>query len=304
MYQRPLFVACFGLSGVLAALLSSRSVVAAEVCDTRHSNQDLQAQLDKGEATFVALDDQGFDAALHEANLVVRCLSEPIAPVLATRLHWMNGLQLYLQEDPQRAAFALAAARTGQGLYVLSSAVLPKGHELWSLYENQTAEPVLKEQPPPKDGVLLFDGEESTARPADRATVVQLRLSDASIKLSRYVLPGQGLPDYGAEVVSPEVEQGHGGGVTLGTGTAGRVRRRALNPWLAAGAGLAAAGAATAFLLADDARDRFVLDDPGYSFEDLQAMQNQANRRGTAGVALGLGAAGLGVSAAFVGVWQ
>jgi hypothetical protein len=134
--------------------------------------------------------------------------------------------------------------------------------------------------------------------------VVQLRLPDSSIKLSRYVLPGQGLPDYGAMVPSPELARGRSGNDILPPTRQQRVRRRAVNPWLAVGTGLAAAGATTALLLADNARSQFLRDDPGYSFEDLQAMQNQANRRGAAGVVLGAGSVGLGVSAVFVGVWQ
>lgn len=295
---------CLGLLGTATLSLVSRPVVAADACETHTSNADLTEQLDRGEASFVALDDQGFDAALHKVNLTLRCLSEPIAPAVATRLHWMNGLQLYLQEEPQRAAFALAAARTGQDGYQLSASVLPKGHELWSLYEGQDPTPEVRALPPPKAGVLLFDGAAGSGRPTDRATVVQLQLPDASISLSRYLLPGQGLPDYGAQVVSPDWMAG---GVGAGTGAAvrqQRVRRRPLNPWLTVATGLSAAGATTALLLAQDAKARFEQRDPTYTFEDLQTMQNQANRRGAAGIALGAGAAGLGVSAVFVGVWK
>lgn len=279
---------------------------ASDVCEERHALGALESQLDRGETSFVNLDEQGFDEALHEANLVTRCLSQAITPRLATRLHWMNGLQLYLQQDPQRAAFALAAARSGAAHYTLSADVLPKGHELWSLYNDQTTTPQRQPQPEPKEGALLFDGVVSIERPLDRATVVQLELPDGSIKVTRYVLPGEGLPDYGARVASPELAASVAGGQGAGGGGAapGRARARALNPWLAGGAGLAVVGAATSFLLARSARTSFEADDPSYTLDDLEGFQRSANTGGAAGVALGVSAVGLGVSAAFVGVWK
>ena len=281
-----------------AASLGARSAGADEVCSERFPLDALAAELDQAERSFRELDEDGFDQSVHRAALVTRCLDRTLSPLLAARLHWVSGIQLYLQREPQRAAFSLAAARSLEPTWTLSEEVLPRGHELWELYRKQSATPELVSQPRPRAGDLWFDGVETVERPTDRATVVQHVADDQTVSLTRYLLPGEGMPDYGANVGSPDLG-GTAGAAKLPT----RTRSRLVQPWLAASAGAAAAGALGTFLIARQAEADFKADDPTATLDDLDSLRARANGAGAVSTGLSVAAVGLGVSAFFVGVW-
>jgi hypothetical protein len=278
--------------------LGARGARADEVCTERFPLAALATELDQAERAFQELDEGGFDQSVHQAALVTRCLDRPLTPLLAARLHWVSGIQLYLQREPQRAAFALAAARTLEPTWTLSEDVLPRGHELWELYRKQSGTAELAIQPRPRAGELWFDGVETIERPIDRATVVQHVTDDDAIALTRYLLPGEGMPDYGANVGSPDL----GGAAGAAPGPT-RTRARLVQPWLAASAGAAAAGALGTFLIARQAEGDFKAEDPSATLDDLDRLRARTNRAGAASTGLSVAAVGLGVSAFFVGVW-
>lgn len=270
---------------------------ADEVCADRFPLDALATELDQAEQAFRELDEAGFDQSVHRAALVTRCLDRTLTPLLAARLHWVSGIQLYLQREPQRAAFSLAAARTLEPIWTLSEGVLPRGHELWELYRKQTLGAELVSQPRPRAGTLWFDGVETVARPTDRATVVQHVVEGDRVAVTRYLLPGEGMPDYGANVASPDL-----GGSAQMVGPQ-RTRTRLVHPWLAASAGAAAAGALGSFLIAKQSEARFMADDPATTLDDLDQLRARTNRAGAASTGLTVAAVGLGASAFFVGVW-
>ena len=182
-----------GLATLLAATASAPAR-ADEACAERASVVSLQRTLDASESAFMDLDGGAFRASMDEAALITRCLGDVLDPPTAARLHWMTGVQLYLQEDHQRASFSLAAARSLEARWQMSTQVVPDGHELWALYGAQAPIADRQEQPAPREGTLFFDGAAGNQRPVDRATVVQLQGPDAQVQLSRYVLPERGPP--------------------------------------------------------------------------------------------------------------
>jgi hypothetical protein len=283
------------LLGMVGLGLASPLPAAADPCAERYPTARLDEKLDEGERAFADLDDETFLRAVDEAALINRCLDGLISPALAARLHWLNGIQLYLRNDHQRSAASLSGARGLETAWALPESVLPKDHELRAIFDAQPAAAQVEQAPEPAQGQLYFDGRASMARPIDRATVFQLVLADQQVETTAYVFPGDGLPAYATRRRNPDRS-------SAGT-AAPRERRRLANPWLLTGAGLSAGGAVGSWLVARKAESDFKTYDPDFTLDDLDRLQGRANAGGATATGLGVAAVGLGVSAFFVGVW-
>lgn len=281
------------------AALADEGQPTASVCKAPTAPAALRAQLDEAEAAYAALDADAFHASMDRAMDVHRCLGVAVPPVLAARMHWMHGIWMYIDDQKGVAAHSLAAARSLEGTWTLSPAVLPKGHEIRVLYAQQSPTPELAAQPPAKVGELLFDGVVTNQRPVDRATLFQHRHPEQGVLVTDYLRPDEGMPFYGADVSSPTLGRAGGGGGA----TAARSRSRVLNPWLAAGAGLAGAGAVATYVIARQAESSFKAEDASLDREQLDALRGRAHGASATSAGLTVTAGALGVSAFFVGVW-
>jgi len=160
---------------------------------------EVAATLEEAEAAFAQLEEAAFLDRMQRASLLVPCVAEPLSPGLSATYHRMQGILLYSTEREDLAMGALAAARVLQPDYQLPDSLFPEGHELRVAFDELPLEEGASWRPPrPKQGRLLFDGDERPARPTERPTLFQ-HLDDAGRPLrTAYVQPAEPLPTYAA----------------------------------------------------------------------------------------------------------
>lgn len=195
------------LSLTLSLALFASPVASAQggsSCSSAWSADALTARLDAAEASFRELDVSGFGLAMDDVVLQLPCLDELATPELAARTHVMLGLRQYVSGEEERAARAFAAARRANPEHQLPAGLLPEGHEVYDLFVSIPTENARTEELyPPEEGELRFDGAASLARTTDWPTLMQHVGPAQDVQLTRYLLPGDSLPDYGARIPEP-----------------------------------------------------------------------------------------------------
>ena len=259
---------------LLSTIYALAAPESGRTCVSRSTPEAIHAVVDRADTAFASLDADAFTAATEELTLTLPCLSGLADPVLAARVHRLQGLRHYMHGQTEDAVHSLTAARALEPSFVFADDFLPPSHELRQSYESlDTAPPPTKRVSEPREGgSLYFDGTATLKRPEDRSTLYQRVTAEQLVAETRYLQATEPLPAYSAIP---------------------RLRNRLIFS-SAASAALGVGAYALSWSLHnqfEDGANRAVL-------EDLQGRTNA-----TFGVALGLGAVatGTGIAALRVG---
>ena len=258
---------------MIAALLMGAMGWAA--CDAPSSVEGLEGHLSDARASFLALDEAGFNGATAAVAADVACLREPLSPGLAAEVHTVAALSAFLARDEARTIAAFQAALADDpGLDL--SAWLPASHpanlEL-RLAARLPVEPA-RHFAPHKDERIWVDGAAERGLVPDQPAVLQREQSGAITDGLLYL--GSPLPEWAplaADRLPPEV------------------RRRM---WLGGTGGSVASATIGMLLIAANAHSRYV--DPNTAYTDLGRFERTANIASIGAIAGGIATTGLGVA--------
>lgn len=159
---------------------------------TAHALQDA---LDRAETALTELDVDAFRRGVQEAEALLPCVQDRLPPALIAEFHRFWGLRAFGDRDPLAAA-AFAAARRLEPSYRFPETLIPTGNPVLNEYTRlDPGERAVVAVEPPARGALLFDGQESTERPAEWPVVVQ-HLTGSGVDFTAFLLPDRPLPDY------------------------------------------------------------------------------------------------------------
>jgi len=277
----------------------------AKACEGPTYAGDIQEALSRAEAHFSRFEVPEFEEALAAAFDHVDCLAEPADAHLSASLHRFAGIRAFGADELDVSRRSFAAARALEPAYVFPSSLFAKDHPIQVEYS--ALAPVDASEPVPRlaDGRFLLNGSSSETRGIDRPVLIQWIGADGGIKLSRYLEPGQPLPEaprFQGAPTSPVIVSP----VTPPTET--KVKKPRKGRWIAvAGGGALLATSALTYTGAmlqkaqfrKENADNFNTAD-GYE-RTLRGYQTRANALTIVSGVTGAGAIGLGVSAAFVG---
>ena len=179
-----------GLVMALCGFLSGLGTTAeaAELsCPTTSSNADIAVLLDSADAALNGADVDGFRTTIEKVALNVPCLSEPITPELAARLHAFRGIRHYVAGETDQATGAFFASRVLNSETSLPAALFPEGHEIHGVFSDTLVDSARSFRlPVPKEGKLLIDGQARSGKPLDRPFVAQ-RVDGDTVLDTRYL---------------------------------------------------------------------------------------------------------------------
>ncbi len=257
--------------GLVGGLGLAGAPAHAEDCASRLPAAALDARIDQAEAAWTALDLEGFRRAADDLSGALPCLQGPLDVDQAARVHRLQGMRAFVQNDTERAELAFAAARRlrpGEGL---PAALAPAQHPIRKHF---SALPIDDVGDTALDARFAWqvDGREAELRPSRMPTVVQQRTADGAVSRSWYLWPGE------APLVAAP------------TGGIGR--------WLALGGGVALAAAGGTYLGAVATERRYWSSDTPRS--ELDGLRSRTN--GLVWTSAALGAVGLGLGGATLAV--
>ncbi len=176
----------------------------------------LQATIERAEAAFVEMDENGFAVAAAGARNTLDCLTEPLTPVSAAGFHRMNALEAFLKGDHAKTIVQFQGVRGSQPGYELPADIAPEGHPLRVDFEKSAQFSDASRFPldEPETGWLLIDGTRSSEAPGGRPFVFQWVQSPGAVGKSGWVDVGAALPTYPVKpepVVAPVEPEKKGG---------------------------------------------------------------------------------------------
>lgn len=251
---------------------------------------------------YTALDIPAFREHHQAFSTALDCLSEPLAPEHAARVHLAWALASWVDRDRDRLAAAFRGVLAADPEYEPGPEIAPDGSAVLDVFQQAWESGPGPEVPLAADD-LWVDGEQRTAVPTERAAVVQLRPPGDA--LHTWYTWGEGLPPALAALEGdPESPVAVDAGSTPGTGTPGTASESPSSgrgQGLLWGAGaLSAAGAVVAFVVADAAYDAFWQTDVPADARDLYRRNRTAN---ATGAGLSVVATGCVVGAVVSGRW-
>lgn len=192
------------------ALLVWTPIAAEAACSEVVPASAIQDALGRAEQALVDLDIPTFKQEVGQAEQLLPCVGERMAPPLVASFHRFWGLRAFGERDPL-AKRSFAAARHIEPAYRFSETLVPTGNPILSEYvaidpKHRSTVPV----PPPARGHLLFDGTEGLDRPSDWPVVVQ-HVDPDGVQFTAYLRPDSAMPAYALAVdavVEPPVAQG------------------------------------------------------------------------------------------------
>ena len=259
------------ITSSLWVALAEGSPVALSPC--RSSWAEIAGALDGAEAAW-GVEEESFRAGVATIRTRVACLTEPLVPAEAARLHRVLGLAAWLERDVEGARAAFAAARAADPSFDFPLAMVPAANPVRRLYESAVPSEATTLIPPARGAKILLDGDDSRAIPSSRAVLFQLT-TGSEARSTTWLLPGTPLPAY------PKPGEG-------------------LRLPLLVGAGAAAAGGIALLALAGSAAAD---ETPPTSQADLDARVGAKHAFAIAGGGLGVVAVGLGATAFIAGRW-
>jgi hypothetical protein len=229
--------------------------------------------LDGAEAAW-GVEEESFRVALASVRAGVPCLSQPLEPTQAARLHRIYGLAAWLERDVDGARLAFAASRSADPGYSFPLTMVPAGNPVRRLYESAAGAEGSVAVPPARGATILLDGQVADSRPTTRAVLFQLS-TGAEARSTAWLVPTDPLPAY------PRPGDGLRVPLLIGAGAA------------------ALGGGALLALAANTASDTT----PPASQAELDARVSTNHGLVIAGGGLGLAAVGLGATAFIAGRW-
>lgn len=243
-------------------------------------------------AAFGDLDKAGVASARSALLADLECLSAPLSPAEAARVHRVEAMARFVGGNREGAVTAWRSAVAAEPAWAFPDSLAPAGNPFRVAFETaRTLGPGASvDVGVPSGVVLLVDGTSAGARPTERPAVVQVQDLAGAVKWSAYVDAGEAIP--GLEHFAP---------APIATVTEPKPQRKVRVSFVAAGG--AAAASAGLYVAALTMKGTYL--DPEYaataSREDSDALRTRANTLGWAGA----GAAGLAGGLLGAGIaWQ
>lgn len=197
---------------------------------------DLDATMQSIDAAFAEMSDN-FEPLRDRFRERVDCLSEPLSPKLAARVHRTSALFTFFDSDDAATRLAFARYRALDPGGELPDGLAPRDHPLRELYESADTAAKPAPLPPPAKGWLLVDGEQDDEAPKNLPYVLQHIADDGVVLTTSLVAAGGDPPFYeqraGTPNPTPEPGPKTGGG------------GKGLKPLAIAGIGVAGVGLVT-----------------------------------------------------------
>lgn len=256
------------------------------------TSADVLSSIEAAEAGFGNLDLDLFRTASDAAVADTACVTDTLPRPVIARLHRIQGLRAFVDDDPVGATAAFASARAIEPSYQFPEALVPAGHPVRERYGQQDpASGGETELIPPADGRIEVDGRPGAPLPRTRPSVVQWVTAKGDVPASAYLAPGAPLFEYPPAVVG-SVE-------TLPEQPRERRAHTSVPMLIGAGALLAVAGGS--YAVAADARSKYFSDEA--TLDDLDPLRSRTATFFYTSVGVGSAGAVLGVSAVLVGKW-
>ncbi len=267
------------------------------------SAEQLSAEIDAAERAFAAIDTVGFKASVTAMRGSLGCLAAPPDPRLASRVHEVEALDAFFDQEQGRALLSLRAMVEVQPEADLSQDLAPAGGELraWLSMARHMPTTLRATVTPPAGLTLLVDGVASSDLPADRPALVVLVGADGGVRWSGLSTGLAGLP--AMALAPPPTPAPLPSPTPSPTPDEPREPRRLLRA--AGGVALVSAGLWAGALLSaaqvDAVGEAIAAGEPRVGVEDRAAFDQLVTRTNalgvagqvTGGLALGLGAVGL-----------
>ncbi len=173
----------------LASLVSTTPALAACPCPPA----ELMAELELAYQAYTAFELERFSGRVEGIRARVTCLERPLTPAVAARLHLVQGLQAWLDQDPRSMAAAARAVFAVSPSFQPGPEIAPDGSRIRAVFETAAlAEPGASQV---FEGVALtLDGEPGQAElPTERAVLVQWSSPDGELRT--WYLDGLGVPE-------------------------------------------------------------------------------------------------------------
>ena len=236
---------------------------------------DLEPPIAQAWLAFADLDPEGFRGGHDTVVQTLGCLSDPVPPEIAAKVHVVVGLHAFLSDDEAATIAAFQAARAADPALALGD-WLPEGHPVrfeWRLAERL-------EQAPARD-LAAQSGEQVWVDGVAAAPVVLGRPAALQREQARRIAEtlywsGADLPEW-APLAEPRLSKS--------------ARRRI---GLAAGTALATGATAALLAVGASAHARYI--DPSTPYKELSTLERRANTASGAAVGAGVVSAGLGLA--------
>ncbi|MEZ4321536.1 MAG: hypothetical protein R3F61_28950 [Myxococcota bacterium] len=195
---------------------------------------ELDSTMESIESAFAEMS-EGFEPLRNRFHERIDCLSEPLNPKLAARVHRTNALFFFFDSDDGATRDSFARYRSLEPTGTLPDALAPSDHPLRQLFDGATARPKPEPLPAPATGWLLVDGEQETAAPRNLPFVFQHIADDGAVLSSSLVAAGSDPPAYDVAGVVVQPPEPDGPAPT-------RPPKKRLGPLTLAGIGVAGVG--------------------------------------------------------------
>jgi hypothetical protein len=255
------------------------SLASFALADCRVSSVDLARTVEQAELAFGSLDVDSFRTNTTRLDAEVKCLRDLASPALAARIHRLEGLRAWIDQDAERSRASFAAARAIEPEYQFPQAMVPVGHPVLNQYELSEPGARFSALAVPANARLFLDGTEAVQRADDRAALAQLLHDKGSIRASALLWPGEPMFPY-----DTKQEAAKGPNLPLS---------------IVAAASLALG--ITTYALAADTHAQF--ENPNTDVAALPALQESTNTLFFTSVGAGAIALGTGIGAVVAGTW-
>lgn len=253
-------------------------IAAAEPCLAPVPPKDLVAQAQAAQVAFGSMDGGAFGQSMGQLQAGLPCSSASLSPSQAAQVHLSFGLAAFLEGDEAGTVASFQAAQAADPTLELG-VWLPETHPVrldWRFAARLESAPPLRLDPPEP---LIVDGRiQDTLTPGQPAVLQQMQAG--ALEQTLY-WQGEELPEW-APLADP--------------GMSPEVKRRLI---LGGATVAVAAGSASMWAVGASAHARYV--DPDLPYEDMAALERQANLASGAAIGGAVLTAGLGLTLA--GTW-
>jgi hypothetical protein len=239
-------------------------------CARTFDTAELLMAADRADEAFIRMDEPGFLGARDDVIERTACLGEPIARVVAARVHRVQALAAFVDGQERRVAPALAGLVSAEPGHQLPLDLVPDGHRVRAQLPSATLliqDPTTVPAATLPSGWFEVDGMHAQEFPRNRAAIVQRFDGAGAVVETRYLWPGE---DPGAWAAGSDPVPA---ALTATTQAAARPAGNArTGRHVALGAATLASLVATGALFALAAENRSAFD-AGGTPEELVAMQ-------------------------------
>lgn len=162
-------------------------------CESVTTPEQLDGTLEEALLAYVALDEEGFVALAGRARAELGCVGVRLAPAQVAAYDRVVGLHRFVEGDTSGASAAFKAARSLDRAYVFSDRIAPEGGKLERLYMDAVKGPASRAERLDVASAyrMWVDGTETTRRPTEVPTVVQVGAGVEDVGFTTVLTPGE-----------------------------------------------------------------------------------------------------------------